>query len=161
VKLSIRSVRDKDVDALVELTLLAFVPVFASFRGLLGPDIYPMIWPNWRESQRETVESLCRDTDKNVVLVAEVEGSVVGFLAYKMRPKDDTAEVLLLAVHPDCQNRGIGTRLNERALQELKAAGVKLVELCAGGESSHAPARHSYEKAGYTALPLVRYYKNL
>ena len=30
-----------------------------------------------------------------------------------------------------------------------------------GGDASHAQARKSYEKAGYTALPLVRYYKAL
>ncbi len=158
---SVRRVRNPDVDALVELTLLAFVPVFDSFRELLGPGIYPIIWPDWRRSQREAVETLCGDPEKTHVLVAEVDGSVVGFIAYEVLPKGCPSEVLLLAVHPDYQNRGIGTRLNERALEELKTAGVKLVKLCAGGDSSHAPARRSYEKAGYTALPLVRYYKNL
>jgi hypothetical protein len=29
------------------------------------------------------------------------------------------------------------------------------------GASGHAPARRSYEKAGYTALPIVRYYQDL
>ncbi len=161
MSLNIRPVRDADVNALVQLTLAAFVPVFASFRELLGPDIYRMIWPNWRKSQREAVETLCRQRDRTVVLVAEVDGTPVGFVAYEVRPKDGTAEVLLLAVHPDYQNRGIGTQLNERALEELEAAGVKLVELCAGGDSSHAPARRSYEKVGFRALALVRYYKKL
>lgn len=159
---SIRPVRDTDVDALVQLTLLAFVPVFESFRKLLGPDIYPMIWPDWRKSQQEAVETLCREPDRAVVWVAEVEdGAVVGFVAYEARPKDHTGEVLLLAVHPDYQNLGIGTQLSERALQEMKDAGVKLAVLCAGGDPSHAPARRSYEKTGYVALPLVRYYKRL
>jgi GNAT superfamily N-acetyltransferase len=64
-------------------------------------------------------------------------------------------------VHPDRQNRGIGTRLNEWALARMKEAGVELADVSTGGDESHAPARRSYEKAGYTALPLVRYYKKL
>jgi predicted N-acetyltransferase YhbS len=114
VNLSIRLARDGDVEALVQLTLLAFVPVFESFRDLLGSDIYRMIWPDWRKSQREVVETLCEGRDGTVVLVAEMDRRPVGFVAYEVRPKDDTAEVLLLAVHPDYQNRGIGTKLNER-----------------------------------------------
>ena len=38
---------------------------------------------------------------------------------------------------------------------------VELVEVGTGGDEGHAPARRSYEKAGYTPLPLVRYYKRL
>ena len=36
---------------------------------------------------------------------------------------------------------------------------MKLATVDTGGDGIHAPARRSYEKAGYTALPLVRYYK--
>jgi hypothetical protein len=42
---NIRPARDEDVEALVQLTLAAFVPVFRSFEQMLGPDIYRMIWP--------------------------------------------------------------------------------------------------------------------
>ena len=157
----IRQVRDSDVEALVELTLLAFVPVFGSFRGLLGPAVYQLIWPDWKKGQREAVEMLCGDSSDSVVLVAELEGMPVGFVAYEVRSEDDMGEVLLIAVHPDYQNRGIGTLLNKRALYEIRAAGVKLAMVEAGGDSSHAPARRSYEKSGYTGLPLVRYFKNL
>ncbi len=161
MKQGIRPVRDSDVDALVQLTLLAFVPVFDSFRKLLGPDICSTIWRDWRKTQQAAVETLCREPDKSVVRVAEVNETVVGFVAYEVRSKDHTGEVLLLAVHPEHQNHGIGTKLNQRALQEMKDAGVKLAQVCAGGDPSHAPARRSYEKAGYAALPLVRYYKTL
>jgi ribosomal protein S18 acetylase RimI-like enzyme len=161
VSLSVRHVRDTDVKALVELTLLAFVPVFDSFRKLLGPAVYEAIWPDWKNSQKQAVEALCGDSDGRVVLVAELDGVPVGYGAYEVRPEGDTGEVLLLAVHPDHQNHGIGTRLNERALEEMKAAGVKLAVVEAGGESSHAPARRSYEKSGYVGLPLVRYFKRL
>ncbi len=159
--ITIRRVRDTDVDALVELTLMAFVPVFDSFRNLLGPAIYSKIWPDWRKSQREAVEAFCSDPGKRVVLVAEAQGAVVGLVVYQPEADSDKAEVQFLAVHPDYQNRGVGTQLNERALREMKSAGVRLAVVETGGESSHAPARRSYEKAGYTALPLIRYFKEL
>jgi hypothetical protein len=43
----------------------------------------------------------------------------------------------------------------------MKAAGVKMAVAETGGEDGHAPARRAYEKAGYTGLPLVRYFKDL
>ena len=155
----IRTSDDKDLDEIVEVSLLAWEPVFVSFRKILGPEIYSFLYPNWQESQKEGVEAFCKDREKVRVLVAELGGRVVGFLAYQIRGQ--TGEVELLAVHPDYQSLGIGTELNNRALEEMKAAGVVMVEVGTGGDESHAPARRSYEKAGYTALPLVRYYKRL
>jgi len=38
---------------------------------------------------------------------------------------------------------------------------MKLAVVSTGGDESHVPARRSYEKAGYTALPLVKYYRDL
>jgi len=157
----VRRARDEDIPVLVELTLSAFAPVFSSFRELLGPAIYETIWPDWRKSQQKAVESLCSDSSKSVVLVAELRGTAVGYVAYEVRSRDATGQVLLLAVHPDHQGRGIGTLLNERALEGMRNTGVKLAIVEAGGDSSHAPARRSYEKAGYTPLPLVRHFKRL
>lgn len=47
------------------------------------------------------------------------------------------------------------------ALQKLKEGGMKLAMVGTGGDEGHAFARRSYEKAGDTGLPLVRYYKEL
>ena len=88
---------------------------------------------------------------------SQVDGKVVGFLAYELNEKDETGEVMLLAVHPEYQNLGIGTALNVVALEQMKAAGMVMAVVGTGGDEGHAPARRSYEKAGYTALPLVRY----
>ncbi|HBX68642.1 MAG TPA: GNAT family N-acetyltransferase [Chloroflexi bacterium] len=156
----IRTFATQDLDEIVELSLLAWEPIFVSFRSILGPQIYPILYPNWRKSQQEGVESLCQDEKMNV-WVAEAAEKVVGFVAYELNHENKTGEVMLLAVHPDYQNDGIGTALNLQALKAMKAAGMKLAVVGTGGEDSHAPARRSYEKAGYTPLPLVRYYKDL
>jgi RimJ/RimL family protein N-acetyltransferase len=161
VNLRIRPVRDSDVQDLVELSLVAWEPVFPSFERILGDGVYRLIWPDWRTSQAEAIEKVCRDGQKTTVWVADVNGRVVGFLAYQLNRKDETGEVVLLAVHPEYQNRGISTELNPLALQKMKDSGMRMAKVETGGDPSHAPARRSYEKAGYTGLPLVRYFKDL
>jgi len=161
MNLVIRPVNESDIEDLVQLSLLAWEPVFVSFRQILGPNIYTSIWPEWETSQREAIETVCKDGEKTIVLVAELDGKAVGFLAYVLKHKEKTGEVHLLAVHPENQNQGIGTELNKFALIKMKESGMKMARVETGGDPSHAPARRSYEKARYTALPLVRYFKDL
>ena len=135
--------------------------MFTSWEQILGPKLYPIaIYPDWCKSQKEVVEKACND-EKITTWVAKVEGKVVGFVAYELNDNSKIGEVQLLAVHPEYQNHGIGTELNTFALQKLKEGGMRLAVVGTGGDEGHAPARKSYEKAGYTALPLVRYYKDL
>ena len=157
----IRPVRDGDVETLVRVTLAAFVPVFRMFEQELGPAIYRLIWPDWRQSQRRGVETLCRERDKHLVWVAELDGVPVGFIACDLNEQDHTAEVQLIAVHPDYQNCGVGTALSAFALERMKERGTTLARVETGADPAHAPARRTYEKAGYVPMPLVRYFKNL
>ena len=157
----IRRVEDNDIEDVVQLSLLAWVPIFDSFKQILGHAIYSLIWPDWKTSQRSGIETVCRDREKYTVLVAEVEGKAVGFIGYELDMNEKTGVVELLAVHPDYQNHEIGTELNEAALKEMSESGMIMARVETGGDPSHAPARRSYEKAGYTGLPIVRYFKDL
>lgn len=161
MNLQIRPFVPNDINDIVELSLLAWEPVFTTWEKILGADLYPIaIYPDWRKGQQETVEKVCND-EKIATWVAEVDGKVVGFVAYELNDTNKVGEVQMLAVHPEYQNHGIGTELNTFALQKLKEGGMKLAVVGTGGDEGHAPARRSYEKAGYTGLPLVRYYKAL
>jgi ribosomal protein S18 acetylase RimI-like enzyme len=159
--LQIRPYQPADLDAIVQLSLLAWEQVFTAWEKILGSELYPIaIYPDWRKSQQEAIEKTCRD-EKYTTWVAEVDGAVVGFIVYEMNHESKVGEVQLLAVHPEDQNHGIGTELNVFALQKFKESGMKLAVVGTGGDEGHAPARRSYEKAGYTGLPLVRYYQAL
>jgi GNAT superfamily N-acetyltransferase len=158
--LNLRQYELRDAEEVATLSLLAWEPVFRSFEQVLGSTIYLQIFPDWKVSQRAAVLEHCIN-ERMETWVAEVDGMVVGFILWELNLEDLSGEVQMLAVHPEYQNRGIGAQLNEFALEQLKAAGMKLAVVGTGGDPGHAPARRSYEKAGYTPLPQVRYYKAL
>ncbi|GCE19442.1 GNAT family N-acetyltransferase [Dictyobacter kobayashii] len=160
MSVSIRLMFDEDMEPIVQLSLLAWAPVFDSFQQVLGERIYALMYPNWKRQQQEVVEKYCRD-EQTIVYVANVDGRVAGFITYTINDEDKTGEVDLLAVHPEYQNRGIGTELNTFVFERMKERGIKLAVVGTGGDPGHAPARRSYEKAGYIGLPLMRYYKDL
>jgi ribosomal protein S18 acetylase RimI-like enzyme len=89
------------------------------------------------------VERVCKDRGVFTVFVAQLGETVAGFIAYAVNGEDQTGEVELLAVHPDYQNRGIGTELNNVALEKMKESGVRLAVVGTGGDPGHAPARRS------------------
>lgn len=159
--IALRPIHDQDIDAIVQLSLLAWAPVFVSFQQVLGSVIYTNLYPDWIASQAKTVESMCRDTMKYRGWVAERDQMVVGFILYELDTQTLVGEVQLLAVHPAHQSLGIGTLLNNVALEQLKEHGMHMAVVGTGGDPGHAPARAAYEKAGYTPLPIVRYYKML
>lgn len=67
----------------------------------------------------------------------------------------------MIAVDPIAQQRGIGTALAETATEWLRQSGMSTAMIETGGDPGHAPARRLYEKAGFVALPAVRFFKAL
>jgi ribosomal protein S18 acetylase RimI-like enzyme len=161
VQQQIRPFDDRDVEAVVDLSLRAWAPVFASLERVLGSEIFGRLHPDWREDQRRAVEDICAAKEGRV-WVAEVGASAVGFVAVELHhPERSMGEISMLAVDPDHQGGGIGTALTEFALDRLKEAGMKVAMVETGGDPGHAAARRTYEKAGYVLLPIARYFKNL
>lgn len=161
MNVQIRPYTVSDHEDVIHLSILAWEPVFAAWERILGPDLYPIaIYPDWRIGQSEVVEKVIAIKHMHT-WVAGVDSAVAGFVCYELNYETRVGEVQLLAVHPEYQNHGIGTQLNLFALQELKKGGMKLAVVGTGGDEGHAPARRSYEKAGYTGLPLMRYYQKL
>lgn len=149
-----------DVLAIVDLSIHAWAPVFESFRNVLGSSIFLHIYPEWKSNQARAVETQVTG-ENECTSVAEVDSNVVGFVSWSLDRASSTGEVQMLAVHPKFQRRGIGGQLNDLALTRFRTAGMAMAVVGTGGDPGHAPARRSYERAGYTALPIVRYYKSL
>jgi ribosomal protein S18 acetylase RimI-like enzyme len=159
---SVRALEESDVGPVVEFSVRAWEPVFESMCRVMGPEIFKRVYPGWSAGQAQAVESVCR-AEGNRVWVAVEDGRPVGFVAVVLHGEDGqrSGEIDMVAVDPQCQSRGIGLTLVSLAVEEIGKLGIPLVEIATGGDPGHAAARRVYEKAGFTALPLVRYYKAL
>lgn len=158
---TMRTFKPSDQDAVVDLSLKAWAPVFTSLQAILGPSgIFAQLYPDWRIAQQQAVQNTCRGDD-TTVWVADIDGVVAGFVAVRCDHQSDIGEIVMIAVDPDCQRQGIGAGLTETALDWIRDHGMAVAMVETGADLGHAPARGLYEQAGFTQLPLARYFKHL
>lgn len=152
--ISTRPYADADEPAIIDLSLRAWAPVFESFRALLGGALYERIYPDWRTEQAASVRTALADNDTWV----SVDGDrPTGFVNVIFDESAGSGEIHMVAVDPDAQRRGIGGHLTDLALEQMVARDLTLAIVATGGDPGHAPARRTYERAGFTPFPQVWY----
>ena len=156
----IRPLEDRDREAVVALSLRAWAPVFASLEDVLaGSGVYSRLYPDgWSTAQRAAVGAALASM---YVRVAEVGGAVVGFVAVVLHDEQSMGEIHMIAVDPPYQRRGVATALIAVATAWMEEQGRTVALISTGGDAGHAPARRAYERAGFTALPIVNYFRAL
>jgi putative acetyltransferase len=159
---TIRDFDPADEEAIVDLSLRAWPAIYEAVRDLLGPEIDRRLhgddWRPWQAAQVR--ETLTRDGMHT--WVAETDGSIVGFAsAHVVDRERQIGELAILAVDPASQRQGVGLALTDIATEWLRNVGMRVAFIGTGGDAGHAPARALYEKASYTAYPVVQYYKTL
>jgi putative acetyltransferase len=159
---TIREFTSADEEAIVALSLRAWPAIYEAVGDMLGPEIHRRLhgddWRPWQEGQVR--ETLARDGMRT--WVAEADGSIAGFAsAHVVDPERRIGELAILAVEPESQRQGLGLALTDIATEWLRSAGMRVAFIGTGGDAGHAPARALYEQAGYTAYPVVQYYKAL
>jgi ribosomal protein S18 acetylase RimI-like enzyme len=159
--IQIREFREEDLDTVVVFSLRAWEPVFDSLREVLGDEIFLRLHPDWRSNQAEAVKSSCLSEQRDV-FVAVADGKPVGFAAVALNAFHEGMGVIeIIGVDPDYQRRGISSRLTEHATEYMQRCGMDIVVVETGGDPGHAPARAAYEAAGFTLLPIARYFRML
>ncbi|MGH1565769.1 GNAT family N-acetyltransferase [Mumia sp. DW29H23] len=160
----LRRLEPADLDGVVALSLRAWEPVFASMAAVLGPRLDAMVNPEWRTGQAAAVRAVCEERSA-YVYVADLGGDVVGFAAVALHgdaaPEPGSGEIEMIAVDPEHQRCGVARRLIDHCTDVMVEEGCRFAVVATGGDPGHAPARAAYEAAGFTGLPLVRYYKAL
>ena len=151
-----RTANAEDLTELESIRQAAFVPIFASFRSILGEEIYELAQAAEDRAQDELLASaLAPDSDWQVY-VAEVDSTIVGFVSIQLNLDTQVGEIGLNAVDPEQAGQGIGTVMYNFVVEEMKAVGMQVATVATGGDLSHAPARRAYEKAGFTVqIPSV------
>jgi GNAT superfamily N-acetyltransferase len=157
----IREFRKDDLGAIIELSLRAWEPVFASVRQVLGDTVFLRLHPDWKEDQADEVRSACNNEERGV-FVAEMDGRPVGFVVVALNAfHEGMGAIDIIGVDPDYHRRGISSRLTEFAIEHMRRRGMDIAVVETGGDPGHQPARAAYEAAGFTLLPIARYFRLL
>jgi GNAT superfamily N-acetyltransferase len=157
-----RHARPEDAARLQAIRAAAFAPVFASFRSMLGDEIYELAQKRDEDAHASLLGSLMAPDSGWEMHVAQSGDEVVGFVAIRFDRETLVGEVGLNAVDPAHAGNGIGTAMYELAVARLKDAGMRVAMVGTGGDPSHAPARRAYAKAGFDVhLPTVWMFRKL
>src|SRR5207342_214303 len=159
--IQLREFRSEDLDPVIAFSLRAWEPIFDSIRKVLGDALFLRLHPDWRAGQAEAVRSSCLSEERDV-FVAVADGKPVGFASVALNAFHERMGVIdIIGVDPDYQRRGIASRLTEHATEHMLRCGMDIAVVETGGDPGHAPARAAYEAAGFTLLPIARYFRML
>jgi len=122
---------DADAQAVLDLQRLAYVSEAELYNDYSIPPL------------TQTLEEMQSDFRRQVVYRATIDGRIIGSVRGHL--EDGTCHIGRLIVHPDFQNRGIGTALMARVEQHFTDA-VRF-ELFTGDISEHN--LYLYGKLGY------------
>ena len=112
----IRNANMDDVDQIIEITTKAF----NNYKALSGTK-------GTLDALEETKENVINDIENKLVLVAYINGHVVG--SVRVSVDGDIAYLSRFGVNPDFQNLGIGKALMNLVDINMKVMGVKQIQL--------------------------------
>ena len=157
--LSIRPATEEDTEALVLLAKNAWRAIYDGFRDQLGDEVFSLIYPDPMEQKAAQVR---QNVANDYCYITIIDGEIAGFISYTYDQKQKIGTIGNNAVSTVFRGHGIGPRQYEFVFDLLRAQGAQAVRVTTGLDDTHAPARHAYEKAGFTAsLSSVTYYKKL
>ena len=148
-------------EAVIDLTVRAWTPVFAKTQSEVPRFVYDAFYPaGWEPRQKADVAELL-ETEPHNIWLAFAERELAGFIGVRIHAHDQMGEIHIIAVSPAHQRKGIGRLLMQFAEQHIRAAGMKMIMVETIGDAGHEPARCSYEAFGFEQWPVARYFKPL
>ncbi|MGD1895440.1 MAG: GNAT family N-acetyltransferase [Phormidesmis sp.] len=155
-EISFRQAIKSDLPVLEAIRQKAFAPVFASFRKILGDQIYSLAQDPEDTQQGKLLSDMFLPETVWQIYVVERSGDAVGFVSIRIDSDSKVGEIGLNAVHPDYSGQGIGTEMYKFATDKMKSSGMQVATVATGSDPGHEPARRAYEKSGFNVqIPSV------
>lgn len=148
-------------DALLDLALRAWEPVFPLLKPAVSAFVYRSFYPEgWRIRQSDDLGATLDGEPENID-IAFIDNSPAGWVCTRLHPEDSMGEVYVLAVDPVHQGKGLGSALMQRSIERARSRGMRMVMVETGDDPGHAPARRVYEGSGFERWPVARYFKDI
>ena len=96
------------------------------------------------------------DYDREIAIIAESEGKMMGVVRLKTNPYDGDAEFAIAVADP-YQNNGLGGQMRDYMLEIARDKGIKKVFVYFGDENKKA--KHVFEKKGFKTIKEGKIYK--
>ena len=158
----IEAYRPEQKTEIIELSLRAWEPVFAGLRPAVPAYVYEAFYPRgWAVRQAQEVEEVIDQHGASIWAAVDETGAVVGWAGLQFHDVVQLGEVRIMAVDPQHHRKGIATALLDASEQVMRERGLKVSLVGTGADPGHAPARRTYEGAGYRQWPSVQYMKQL
>lgn len=159
--ITIDSYSPTDRDAVVDLSMRAWAPVFAKMEPAVPAYVYRAFYPNgWQVRQAADVAAILEQEGVSV-LVARDGDAIAGWIGFRLHPADSMGEIYILAVDPTAQRSGVASALMDAGTAKMRAAGMAIVMVETGDDPGHAPSRATYESVGFERWPVARYFRQL
>lgn len=111
-----------------------------SYRGYVADDVL-----NALSITEQRIEKMRKAVMAGLVYVIEDNGKVCGFAGLRDKPAK-TTEIQVFYIHPSLQRQGLGQKLWQFVLMDLKQTGCETV--CVWTLSHYPPSNHFYVKNG-------------
>jgi ribosomal protein S18 acetylase RimI-like enzyme len=134
---ALREYRPSDEEAVVELSLRAWEPVFDALEEALGHELFVRLRGDWRVGQAMEVRDVLADSTQRVWVAEDVGERAIGFVATKLHREQELGEIYMIAVDPAAQDEGIGTALTAVATDWLRRSGMRVAMVETGGDRGH------------------------
>lgn len=150
---------DIHIDKAIEITYVAWEPIFEKYREELGEEMFSDLYGDWKDMKYKRVYD---GLTSGKGFIALVNGEVAGFIFYEVDKEKKKGIIEENAVSSKYRGMGIARKMYEFVLGKMREAGMVYAMVTTGLDEAHAPARRAYEKAGFDkTLESVRYFMEI
>lgn len=141
--------RADEAEAVAAMAVECWQPIWRESRRMLGDELFAARG----DVQAAKYQDALRAARSPHALVLRDRGSLAGFAFWSSSDVGGRpfAQVGLNGVADAFKGHGYGYLLQQAATAQMLAAGIPYAKVITGLDAGHAPARHTYEKAGFAA----------